>query len=148
MLAAGLVLSALVRDFIASPTSAMADFATASMTTSFSSSFTRATPSYSIMTPFTPPSYCNNVVKSSCFLETPSSGTSTGTPTLSCGYVERDQTCGSNGRPTRASECFPGSPFPYSLLTYSPATGCPGGWATQSQIIDSSSRTTAVCCPS
>lgn len=143
---AGLVLFGAVRDFIAYLTSTMADFPTASMTTSLSSSSTSY--AYSIMTPFTAPSYCTNVVKSSCYLATPSSGSSTGTPTTSCGYIERDLTCGSDGQATRASECFPGSRYPYrSILTYSPAVGCPDGWATQSQIIDPSSRTTAVCCP-
>ncbi|KAH6868693.1 hypothetical protein BKA58DRAFT_199229 [Alternaria rosae] len=126
----------------------MTDSPTASMTTSFTSSSTPITYSHSIMTPFTPPSYCTNVIKSSCTLTTPSSGSSTGTPTTSCAYVERDLTCGSDGQATRASECFPGSPYPYSVLTYSPAVGCPSGWGTQSQIIDPSSRTTAVCCPS
>ena len=149
MLAGRLALFAVARDFIPSPTSAMADLPTASMTTSFSSSSTPMPYDYSIMTPFTPPSYCTNVIKSSCTLTTPSSGSSTGTPITECGYIERDLTCGSDGLATRASECFPGSRYPYrSILTYSPAVGCPEGWATQSQIIDPSSRTTAICCPS
>jgi hypothetical protein len=109
------------------------------------------------MTAFTPPDHCTNVVKSSCTLTTPSSYISIGTsgsysygdPVWSCPYVERDLSCGSDGRATRDSACFPdnnGGDGSGTLL-FSPGTACPGEWEMKSEVI-LSSKTTAVCCPS
>jgi hypothetical protein len=143
-----LVVIGVIRDFITPPTSVMANPPPGAMTTAFSSASTSMFAG-SIMTSFTPPSYCNNVVISACSVTTFSSGISSGEASTICGDLERDLTCGSDGRATRASECFPESPYPYrSLLTYSPAIGCPGGWKTESLIVDPASQTTAVCCPS
>ncbi|RYN32119.1 hypothetical protein AA0112_g6197 [Alternaria arborescens] len=130
------------------------------MAAAFTTSYTSA-PTTSIagplMTAFTPPDHCTNVVKSSCTLTTPSSYISIGTsgsysygdPVWSCPYVERDLSCGSDGRATRDSACFPnnnGGDGSGTLL-FSPGTACPGEWEMKSEVI-LSSKTTAVCCPS
>ena len=128
----------------------------AAFTTSYTSSASTTSIAGPLMTAFTPPDHCNNVVKSSCVLSTPYSYTSIGTslsysygdPVTSCAYVERDLSCGSDGRATRDSACFPDNNGGGSgTLLFSPGTGCPGQWEMKSEVI-LSSKTTAVCCPS
>ncbi|KAB2105336.1 hypothetical protein AG0111_0g6512 [Alternaria gaisen] len=128
----------------------------AAFTTSYTSSASTTSIAGPLMTAFTPPDHCNNVVKSSCVLSTPYSYTSIGTslsysygdPVTSCAYVERDLSCGSDGQATRDSACFPDNNGGGSgTLLFSPGTGCPGQWEMKSEVI-LSSKTTAVCCPS
>ncbi|KAG9195168.1 hypothetical protein G6011_00288 [Alternaria panax] len=129
--------------------------AAASLTTSYVSSTSTIPVVGPLTTAFTPPDYCTNVIKSYCILSTPISSFtsetttlySSGEPYTYCSYVERDLTCGSDGQATRASACFPNDADTTGVLVYSPGTGCPAGWETQSKNI-LSGKTTAVCCPS
>jgi hypothetical protein len=107
---------------------------------------TSTRPVYSpLTTPFLPPSYCSREFDV-CEVNI-----------SSCSFLLRDVTCGSDGYPSIASECFPPAiDLPGVLgwgidVTYSPANACPYGWRTQrnggtSDPLDSSKY--AYCCPS
>ena len=110
------------------------------MTTSFFSNATAITTAPGIFGPLTTafsiPDSCYNIPVQ-CISDT-------------CGWLEPFRTCGSDGAPTPAAECYPsgtGEPVdPYVTgsadLVYGPATGCPGGW----ESIQGSR--TVECCPS
>jgi hypothetical protein len=93
---------------------------------------------------FVPPSYCSREFNNCGF----GSGF--------CNYLLRDVTCGSNGRPMLATDCFPPvSRFPDITawggdIAYSPAVACPYGWRTMSDSstpgVSSGTRVVA-CCP-
>jgi hypothetical protein len=87
-------------------------------------------PAYSpLTTPFTPPSWCSSEYN----VYYTYSGSTTPYP-----YLLRDISCGSDGNPVLATECFPPAMlFPGITawgadVVYSPAVGCPAGWRTLS----------------
>ncbi|KAH6868694.1 hypothetical protein BKA58DRAFT_403038 [Alternaria rosae] len=96
-----------------------------------------------IVTPFTPPDYCSTPIRD-C-------------PGRSgfCRWFERDRTCGSDGRATIASECFPPGTgsldsylSTYSEILYASASNCPEGWHNVGTISTRSTHTVVACCPS
>ena len=104
-----------------------------------------AAPYGSLVTPFTAPAYCSRAVRN-CDSES-----------TNCAWWMRDRTCGSDGKATVASECFPPGthwigPYltSYSAILYSPAAQCPGGWVDvgRSTFSDPSTYTKVACCPS
>jgi hypothetical protein len=112
-----------------------------SLTTSYTPTITAAGP---LTTVWTPPSFCGNAVLSGCSSYTGSDSSYTTT----CPYIERDHTCGSDGRPTRASSCFPPDADPSGVILYSPGVECPVGWTVAVRTLDPASSITVTCCPS
>jgi hypothetical protein len=124
---------------IASLTSAAGSAASSLLAT------TTSGPAFSpLTTRFVPPSYCSKEFNNCGF----GSGL--------CNYLLRDVTCGSDGRPTLATDCFPPAlRFPDITawggdVAYSPAVACPVGWRTMSDSstpgVSLGTRVVA-CCP-
>jgi hypothetical protein len=98
-----------------------------------------------LTTRFVPPSYCS-MEYNICDINS-----------YSCSFLLRDVTCGSDGYPTLASDCFPPvRRFPDISnwgddISYSPAIACPNGWRTMSEsftVTETSGSHSVKCCPS
>ena len=126
-----------------SPTHHMADGASPPSTSTRPSS---TQPYGPFVTPFSAPSFCSIPVRS-CDSDIDDL----------CEYMQSGQTCGSDGKPSFASECFPSGTqsfdsylSTYNEILYSAATQCPDGWVDvgRSSFSSPSIYTKISCCPS